>query len=124
MPNLTYISHDDILDAWGPDLTIGLLQGQPNPDGTGVVEQNSANGYARQDITLLKTQEDGITSLANEDALVWGPAVGEDWQPVDHFGIFDANDVLRCYGRLRTTRTVTMGEGTAFPAGSVAIRFR
>lgn len=124
MPNLTYISHDALLDTWGTDLTIGLLQGQPNPDGTGVVENHAANGYARQPINFLTTQADGITYLTNDAPLVWGPAVGADWQPVDHFGLFDAAGVLRCYGRLRTTRTVTMGEGASFATGSTDIRLR
>lgn len=124
MPNLTYICHDDIIAAWGAGLTMGLLQGQPNPDGTGVVENHADHGYARQPITFLKVQEDGVTYLTNEHPLVWGPAVGEDWQPCDHFGVFDSQGRLRVYGRLRTTRVVTMGEGTSFAAASAEIRLR
>lgn len=124
MPNLTYTSHDAILAAWGSDLTIALLEGQPNPDGTGVVENSADWGYERMPITFSKTQADGITYLSNSNALVWGPAVSQDWQPVDNFGIFTSAGVLVAYGRLRTTRVVTMGEGTAFPIGSVLIRLR
>jgi len=124
VPNLTYSSHDAILAAWGSGLKIGLLEGQPNPDGTGIVENNSDWGYERLSITFSKTQADGITYLSNSNALVWGPAISQDWQPVDNFGIFNSSDELVAYGRLRTTRTVTMGEGTAFPIGSVLIRLR
>ena len=40
------------------------------------------------------------------------------------YDCYDANGVLRVYGRLRTTRTVTMGEGCSFAIGTVEIRLR
>ncbi|UTC29859.1 hypothetical protein BAJUN_02290 [Bajunvirus bajun] len=124
MPNLSYKSHDDLIAAWGPDLTIGLLYGPPNPDGTDVIEPDAGSGYARLPITFTKVQADGVTYLTNDANIIFGPADTTDWQPVDTFGIFDAAGDLRVYGRLRTTRTVTINLGAAFPIDDIQLRLR
>lgn len=123
MPNLTYSSHDILLDAWG-DLTLGLLTAAPNPDGTGVTEPADVDGYERQAMTYDKAQSDGITTILNDANIVFGPASPQAWTTVSYFGLFNAADELVMYGRLRTARTNPTGEVIAFPAGTVEIRLR
>lgn len=124
MPNLSYKTHDDIVAAWGPDLTIGLLYGAPAPDGSDTMEPDPTHGYARQPIAFDKAQAEGVTSLSNDAPILFGPADAFDWQPADYFGIFDAAGDLCVYGRLRTTRTVTTHLGAAIPVGDIQIRLR
>jgi hypothetical protein len=123
VPNLTYRSHDDLIASWPAPWTVGLLTAAPLPDGTGITEPNPADGYARQAFTYAKTQLDGITTLANDANVVFGPA-SNPWTPVNYFGLFDLNGVLRLYGRLRTQRSVPTGQAETFVAGKIAVRLR
>lgn len=123
MPNLTYQSHDDLLAGWPAPFTVGLLTAAPNPDGTGVLEPVQADGYARQPFVYVKTRLDGITTITNTANIVFGPAFNP-WTPVNYFGLFDANGVLRMYGRLRTMRAVETGNAETFVAGKIAARLR
>jgi hypothetical protein len=123
VPNLTYRSHDDLIAGWPTPWKVGLLTAAPNPDGTGVLEPNPADGYARQAFTYDKAQLDGITTVTNNVNIVFGPATNP-WTPVNYFGLFDANGVLRMYGRLRTQRSVPTGNAETFVAGKIAARLR
>lgn len=124
MPNLTYQSHDDIIASWPSPWTVGLLTAAPNPDGTGVLEPSGSDGYARQPFTYSKGVSDGITTLSNDANIIFGPALPNPWTPVNYFGLFDADGVLRMYGRLRTTRSVPTSDVEAFSIGRIAIRLR
>lgn len=123
MPNLTYSAHDAILASWG-DLTLGVLTAAPNPDGTGVTEPSPSDGYERQAMTYAKGQADGVTTITNDENIVFGPATPTSWTTVTYWGLFDENDVLKMYGRMRTARTNPTGEVLAFPAGTVEVRLR
>lgn len=123
MPNLTYTAHDRIIASWPTPLSVGMLTAAPLPDGTGVLEPSQADGYARQPFTHTKTQLDGITTLANDANVVYGPAANP-WTPVNYFGLFDANGVLVLYGRLRTTRSVDTGLSESFNIGAIQLRLR
>lgn len=123
MPNLTYRSHDDMIASWPGPWTVGLLTAAPNPDGTGVLEPSTSDGYARQPMTYDKSHSEGITTLANNSPMIYGPATNP-WVTVNYFGLFDANGVLRMYGRLRTARDVQSGKTESFAAGSIAVRLR
>lgn len=109
--------------GWPQPFTVGLLTAAPNPDGTGVLEPDTNEGYARQVFTYDESQDEGITYLVNNTNIVYGPAMN-DWTPVNYFGLFDANGVLRIYGRLRTMRAVTTGNAETFVAGKIQIRLR
>ena len=124
MPNLSYKSHDAIVSAWGSGLTVGLLVSAPNPDGTGIVEPDSGEGYARQAVIFNSDQAEGVTTLKNDTPLVFGPATGGDWTTVQWFGLFDAADELILYGRLRSARTTPSGQATTFPVDYIEIRLR
>jgi hypothetical protein len=123
VPNLTYRAHDDLIASWPAPLSVGLLTQAPGPDGTGVTEPDPAAGYSRQPFTFDKTRLDGITTLTNNSNIVYGPA-STPWTAVNYFGLFDANGVLRMYGRLRTSRSVQTGNAETFVAGDVSIRLR
>lgn len=124
MPNLTYKSHDDLLATWPQPWTVGLLTAAPNPDGTGVIEPALVDGYARQDFGAYSLSRlDGVTSITNDDPLVFGEALNP-WVTLNYFGLFDANGILRMYGRLRTQRNVQTGRTESFSAGSIAFRLR
>lgn len=123
MPNLTYQSHDDLIASWPTPLSIGMLTAAPNPDGTGVLEPSGTDGYARQPFTYAKSRDQGITTLTNDQAMVFGPAL-QPWTPVNYFGLFDANGVLRLYGRMRTQRSVDTGTSESLQVGSIQLRLR
>lgn len=123
MPNLTYSAHDDLLAGWG-SLTLGLLTAAPNPDGTGVVEPADVDGYERQAFAYAKVQADGVTTISNTANIVFGPASPLAWTTVTYFGLFDSDDNLRMYGRLRTARTNPTGQVITLSAGAVVIRLR
>lgn len=122
MPNLTYKTHDAIIASWGSPLTLAILTQAPNPDGTGITEPT--DGYARQTIAFDKVQSGGITYLTNDANIIFGPATPGPWTTVTYFALFDADDDLVCYGRLRTARTNPTGEVIAFPTGTVELRLR
>ncbi|AFU87956.1 hypothetical protein CcrColossus_gp086 [Caulobacter phage CcrColossus] len=127
MPNLSYFSHDNMIAQFGPNQTFAVLVDAPNPDGTGLVEPNEAWGYARQAIDFeatRSTSESGVTVLRNTNNVVFGPAVTADWPMVQWFAVFDENDNMIYYGRLRTARTTKLGEVTAFPIEDIEIRLR
>jgi hypothetical protein len=124
VPNLSYLSHDDLIADWGPNLTVGILSTAPNPDGTGITEPSTGDGYARQPVTFVTSRASGVTTVQNSIPLVFGPAVNSDWEAVSYFGLFDENNALRVYGRLRTQRTTTVGEATTFPTNDIVIRIR
>lgn len=123
MPNLSYLTHDDIIEAWGDDLTLGLLASAPEPNGSLIVEPASELGYTRQPITLVKTQAAGITNLTSSATLAFGPA-SNDWVQVNYFGLFDSQGRLRLYGRLRTSRATETGQGIIIPADHIQVRLR
>lgn len=124
MPNLSYKSHDDLLAAFGPNLSMGMLVDAPNPDGTGLVEPDPLYGYERQPVTFATSKSEGVTYMTNTNPLVFGPAVTSDWPPCAWFGLFNASNVLVLYGRLRTLRINKMGKVSAFPENDIDIRLR
>jgi hypothetical protein len=127
VPNFTYAIHDSIFNwlAGQPFITAptgvfaGLLTQSPNPDGTGITEPTDV-GYARQSVTFSMTQSQGVTTLTNTNALVFGVAI-QNWTPVNWLGLFDQNGNLILYGRLRTTRLNTAGNSLTFAIGAITI---
>ncbi len=124
MPNLSYYTHNAILSTWGEGLTMGLLCAAPNPDGTGIIEPSSTDGYARQPVTFSIAQATGITTLQNTNSLAYGPATGEGWPSVSYFAVFDSSGNFLLYGRLRTERTTQPGEGIMVPTALIQVRLR
>lgn len=128
MPNLTYQSHDDLIASWPTPLKIGLLTADPNPDGTGVLEPEQAYGYARQDFAFSTSRPvgpgyQGTTLLENTANVVFGPA-SNTWTTFNNFGLFDADGVLRAYGRTKSQRAVNTGNSEVFEAGHITLFFR
>lgn len=128
MPNLTYQSHDDLVASWPTPLKIGLLTADPMPDGTDVFEPEQAYGYERQEFAFTKSRPvdagyEGTTLLTNNDNIVFGPATNT-WTPFNNFGLFDANGILRAYGRTRTERAVNTGNAEVFTAGKITFYLR
>ncbi len=128
MPNLTYQTHDDLIASWPTPLQVGLLTADPNPDGTGVYEPEEPHGYARQDFAFTTSRPttpgyEGTTLLTNTDNIVFGPATSL-WTAFINFGLFDADGVLRAYGRTRSQRAVNTGNAEVFEAGHITIYFR
>lgn len=127
MPNLSYLSHDNMIADFGPDLTFAILVDAPNPDGTGLVEPPAEWGYARQAIqfdTTRPTSDPGVTYMANSNNIIFGPAVSGEWPMVQWFAVFNAANAMVFYGRLRTARVTRLGEVTAFPIEDIDIRLR
>lgn len=128
MPNLTYQSHDDLIASWPTPFKIGLLTAAPNPNGTGVLEPQPSHGYERQDFDFATSRPvdpgyEGTTLVTNVSNIVFGPATNT-WTPFSYFGLFDADGVLRAYGRTRTMRSVETGSAEVFEAGHITIYFR
>lgn len=128
MPNLTYMSHDDLIASWSTPLQVGLLTAAPNPDGTGVLEPNMSDGYARQDFDFAVSRGtmpgyEGSTVLTNTSNMVFGPATNL-WTTFSYFGLFDADGNLRAYGQTRSKRSVETGNAEVFEAGNINIYLR
>lgn len=123
MPNFTYSIHDELVTRL-QGAKAGVLTAAPAPDGTGVFEPNTIDGYERQDFTFEATQANGVTTIANTLPLVFGPAINE-WLAVTYFGLFDpTTDELLLYGRLRSTRVAHAGDSLSFQTGSINIGLR
>lgn len=131
VPNFTYSVHDALANWLGgaafpaapSTLYAGLLTAAPDPDGTGATEPQSGYGYARQPVTLTKSHADGVTTLVNAGALVFGPATS-GWTPANYFGLFDQDGALLLYGRLRSTRAAENGQLIVFAQGAISIGLR
>ena len=87
---------------------LALSQEAPSLDGTGVVEPDSAAGYARIEMTNLSAPVDGV--ITNNSELAFNESTG-DWGVLTHYGIFDAETGgnLLMYEALTQSRTVETG---------------
>lgn len=125
MANLSHKTHDvTIADLKAGDLTVALLMGPANPDGSGVSEPSPVNGYARQPITFGETERQGAASvIKNTNAIVFGPANPQGWATVSHLGLFDADGDLRAVSALGTPRFAPLGDAISFAIGAVQFKF-
>jgi hypothetical protein len=125
MAVLSYASHDALIGYWnGLGVKLALLTSAPNPDGTGINEPVSANGYARQAFTFESvTRNAGVSSVKNAGACVFGPAITADWSSVTYGALFSADGTtLLAYGPLPSSRTCVVGDSISF--GIESLQFR
>lgn len=103
----------------------GLLTAQPNPDGTGVTEPSTGNGYARQQVSWgAVTTNNGVSSISNTNPMIFGPASGADWPQVSWGGIFDQNGNLLAYGELAAARVAPQDDTISFGVGAIQQRLQ
>lgn len=129
MANLSYDTHDALIAFIKSDTPVlGLLTVAPAPDGTGVVEPNSVNGYGRKAITFGTAQRltgpnAGKSAISNTVPIVFGPVTTAQWPTVTFWGVFNASGDLLAYGPLPATRTLPVGDSISFGVGAVQLRF-
>lgn len=63
------------------------------------------------------------TTLANAEAIIFGPATG-NWGAISHAAIYHNNNSMLFYGPLAVTKTVTSGNGLGFAAGTLSLLIR
>lgn len=106
---------------------IGLSTSTPNDSGGSVTEPNTANGYARKEVTAWDSASGG--EVANTNAIRLDPATGS-WGNITHIVIFDAatGGNVVAYGPLTdgagtpTPVSINNGDLYEFAAGSISIR--
>lgn len=131
MPTLSYSSHDNIIAAWKATTPkVALCTALPAPDGTSVSEPNFSQGYVRQLITFGATTRGtgsnaGISTIANDIPLVFGPATTSDWPSVIYAALY-SNDgtVIHASAQLPSSRTCAVGDSISFGVGAIQFRFK
>lgn len=103
---------------------IGLLQSQPNPDGTGIVEP-SGGSYARVGVTNNPTNWPAASARQKTHAFdITFPVATASWGTITHFGIFDAvsGGTVRIFDALDLARVVNNTDQFRFLAGTSPLK--
>lgn len=95
--------------------TVGLSSQNPGPDGTGISEPSSSNGYDRVTHTTWRTPGNGV--LDNQNAIVF-PTASSEWPTMNYGMIFTGSNLL-FYGALDSAVTVASGETARFDDGAL-----
>ena len=92
-----------------------------NPDEDGLGAELSGTGYSRSAITFNAASEGTATGPVS--AIEFTNSGGTNWDPVTHFGLWDASTggSLLYYGQLTTSKTIAPGDTLRFTAGSISI---
>lgn len=129
MANLSYFSHAVLL-KWMRGVTtpvptqlyVGMLQTQPNPDGSNV--QEPAGSYARMPVTFTtQTTLNGVTSMQNASDIVF-PTASQDWPQVSWVGIFSQDGTLLVYGQAAQPRLIKASDSLGIAAGTLQIKLK
>lgn len=103
-------------------LYLALSNVDPLDDGSGILEPNLADGYARQVITFDApvTVLGDSTRIVSNNVVTFGPAT-VNWPPVAFGAIYDENDNLLFQGPLTNQRVVPMDDTIEIEAGSIQL---
>lgn len=105
-------------------LVMALSAGDPKQDASGLVEPNSAFGYARQPVTMAASAAvGGGTKLTSTNAVVFGPATS-GWPTITHGALFDSGGNMLASGPLGVQRSAPLGDTVSFAIGAFQFTLR